>query len=487
MTFSPSLTTLSATPAAEAVTLSPATGVRPDPGRGCTVVIETMGCKLNLADSEVLARDFSRLGFEVIEPPPGTAEGMLVAPAPVDVYILNTCTVTHVADRKARQQLRNARRRFPNAYVVATGCYPARASAEVAALPEVDLVTGNDSKPELAERVVRELIARTHVPHVPTRTGIPPHRTRAFVKIQEGCNDYCSYCIIPKTRGSSRSFPPQQILAELRQREREGYREVVLTGTQLGDYGIPRPGSRRIGPDQRDQATEGNPLARLIALILQETGIPRIRLSSIQPQDVTEPLLALWWDPRLCPHFHLPLQSGSNAVLRRMRRRYTAGEFLAAASRIRAAVAGVSITTDIIAGFPGETEEDFEHTMDLAQRASFADIHVFPYSPRAGTLGTRLDRRVPDLVKQERARRLLALAQRARTAHRSRFIGATRPVLWEEQKNGVWTGLTDNYLRVYSPSLHTYAGLIEPLPLTPTAFAPPHLVPPTSYHAAYAP
>lgn len=432
-----------------------------------TVAIQTLGCKLNLADSELIARAFSRLGFQVVD---SDQPDPVEAP---DVFIVNTCTVTHVADRKARQQLRYARRRFPSAYVVATGCYPARAQAEVAAMPEVDLVAGNDAKPDLAQRVA-DAVGRGLVPRqddLPPRAYVPQSATRAFVKIQEGCNDYCSYCIIPKTRGASRTFPVDVILAELHERERQGYQEAVLTGTQLGDYGIAVPGDRREGPDHRDQSTEGDPLADLLEQVLRQTRLPRVRLSSIQPQDITARLLALWQDPRLCPHFHLPLQSGSNKILRRMRRRYRAEDYLAAIDRIHVAVPDVSITTDVIAGFPGETDDDFEATLAVARGAGFADIHVFPYSDRPGTLAVKLDGRVPEPVKRERVARLLALAGVSREAHQSRYLGTTRPILWEDRKNGLWTGLTDNYLRVYSPDSSLCAGLIQALTLTTAGFA----------------
>ncbi len=442
-----------------------------------TVAIETLGCKLNLADSELLARDFTRLGFEVVEPHQSA-----------DVFVLNTCSVTHVADRKARQQLRAVRRRLPNAYLVATGCYPARDRSDLLAMPEVDLVSGNDAKTQLAQTVTEALAERdlpasswdmagkTALRPLPELAVLPGGganpRVRAFVKIQEGCNDYCSYCIIPKTRGPSRTYGENEILGEVRTREEQGYQEVVLTGTQLGDYAIPVPGLRRRGPDQRDQSTEGEPLAGLIARLLAETAIPRIRLSSIQPQDITQGLLALWGDPRLCPHFHIPLQSGSDAVLRRMRRRYTAGAFLASLDRVRAAVAGVSITTDIIVGFPGETPEDFDGTVSTVQAAGFADIHVFPYSDRPGTLAVRLDGRVPEPEKARRARHLLDLASESRLAHQRAFEGRVRPVLWEERRSfefsptPVWHGLTDNYLRVYASEEGLRPGLTTDSSLT---------------------
>ena len=430
------------------------------------VALETLGCKLNLADSEQLSREFLQAGFRLVQPDDET-----------DVYVLNTCTVTHVADRKARQRLRAVRRRLPEAYIVATGCYPERDAAALNALTAVDLVAGNSQKPELVQLIAKRLPERlptARTPHLlepmPVRTEPPAARSRAFVKIQEGCNDYCAYCIIPKTRGTSRFFAPDAIVADILEREAAGYQEIVLTGTQLGDYGIAQPGDRRQGPDHRDQETEGNPLAALLGTILSATRVPRIRISSLQPQDLTPTLLALWDNSRLCQHFHLPLQNGSDRVLERMRRRYTSDQYVAAVQRVRERMPDSSITTDLIVGFPGETASDFEHTLRLCETLAFADIHVFPYSVRPGTLAAQFKHATPDPLKQERLQRLLSIGKSSSTAHRSRFLGATRPVLWEESASvdgGLeWNGLTDNYIRIHTRSPHLEQGMITPTKLT---------------------
>lgn len=254
-----------------------------------TVSIRTQGCKLNQADSETMARDFSEAGYRVV----GPAE-------PADIYIVNTCTVTHVADSKARQALRAASDKNPGALVVATGCYAQRAPQELAQVRGVGLVAGNGEKHRLVEMV---LAARGDQP-VACAVGEEPSilvdqgilRTRAMVKIQEGCNQVCAYCIVPKVRGRERSIPPEVLLLQVQQRVGEGYKEVVLTGTQLGSYGFDLAGAD---------------LKSLIDLLLRESGIQRLRVSSLQPQEITGELLALWDDPRLCPHFHMPLQSGS--------------------------------------------------------------------------------------------------------------------------------------------------------------------------------
>ena len=269
-----------------------------------TVAIETHGCKLNQADSEVLARRFMSAGYNVV--PLGDGP---------DIYVLNSCTVTHVADAKARQALRAARRRNPSLTVVATGCYAQRAPDQLRRVEGVDLVLGNFEKSRIVEAVLQARGVTT-VSCAEGKEGVIRSeslgRTRAMVKIQEGCNQVCAYCIVPKVRGRERSIPPEELVRLVRQRIGEGYKEVVLTGTQLGSYGFDLP--------------EGTELKTLIETVLSRTEIERLRVSSLQPQEITPELLKLWKDPRLCPHFHMPLQSGSDAVLARMRRRYSADD-----------------------------------------------------------------------------------------------------------------------------------------------------------------
>ena len=393
------------------------------------VAIETHGCKLNQADSTALATDFARSGFRLVS----TGER-------ADVYVVNTCTVTHVADRKARRSLRTARRLNPNATIVATGCYAERDPAALEALSEIDIVVGNREKLDLARKVVDARRAA----NVPCAEGtddgvLPPGslRTRVMVKIQEGCDQVCAYCIVPKVRGRERSVPPGDIVGRISQHVAGGYREAVLTGTQLGSYGFD---------------LEGIDLAGLIRRILSETGIERLRVSSLQPQEIDAGLLDLWSDPRLCPHFHLPLQSGSDAVLRRMRRRYTAGRYLEAVEEIRAAVPGAAITADVIVGFPGETDADFDQTYALCERAGFSAMHVFPYSVRPGTSAAHFDGKIGPVEKAAKMERLLELAGRQYADFRQGMLGSTHPVLWEEKVDWsgeqTWQGLTDNYVRV---------------------------------------
>lgn len=398
-----------------------------------TFAIETHGCKLNQADTLLLARQFVEAGFCQVS----TDE-------PADVYVLNTCTVTHVADRKARHALRAARRRNPDAIVVVTGCYPQRAPEDLRRLDEVDLVLGNTDKSALVRRVVEW----RGQPPVPCAVGdeigaISPRiaRTRAMVKIQEGCDQVCAYCIVPRVRGRERSIPVEQIVDEINRHAASGYREAVLTGTQLGSYGFEWPDID---------------ITRLIKRILSETSVERLRISSLQPQDIGHDLLELWSDARLCPHFHMPLQSGSNPVLKRMRRRYTAALYEETVALIRQRVPDVSITADAIVGFPGETEDDFEQTYALCQRTGFSDMHVFPYSVRPGTSAAHFDGQVTHEAKSQRLQRLLHLAEKHAAGFRERHLGTARPVLWEgiSHVNGsvLWSGLTDNYIRVSAPS-----------------------------------
>ena len=408
-----------------------------------TVAIDTHGCKLNQADSMRLFRQFQAAGYRP------AADG-----GPVDVYVLNSCTVTHVADSKARQTIRSLRRRHPDATVVATGCYAERSPEELHRMEEVDLVIGNSGKEEVVAQVMAyrdEIPAACAVGDDPETPAPRIARTRAMVRIQRGCDQVCAYCIVPKVRGRERSVPPDEIVAEIDGYATLGYREAVLTGTQLGSYGFDIPGMS---------------LTRLLERVLSETQIARIRVSSLQPQDIDAGLLSLWEDARMCPHLHMPLQSGSDRILKRMRRRYDSELYAATVRRVREAVADVSITADVLVGFPGEIPSDFEDTYALCERMEFAGLHVFPYSARPGTSAAYFAEQVAPEAKAERVRALIGLAKAHERRFRERFIGRTRPVLWEEaRQSGVssrWTGLTDNYIRVQALSSEPLANSIRP-------------------------
>ena len=383
------------------------------------VALETLGCKLNQAESESLARQLAERGCRVVPPSDGAA-----------IYILNTCTVTHIADRKSRHLLRLAQRRNPGAFIIAIGCYAERAPRELAQVTGVDMVLGNEEKARLLDVLEEQGLISTSSALLPQM-----HRTRSLVKVQEGCNQFCSYCIVPLVRGRERSLPLDEAVAEVRARVKRGYREVVLTGTQIGSY--------RNSPEL------------LIQRILIETGIERLRLSSLQPREITAGLLSLWQDSskRLCRHLHLPLQSGSDAVLRRMGRRYLTEDYAQAVARIREAIPDVAITTDVMVGFPGETDEDFAESYRFCQQMAFANIHVFPYSERPCTPATLMPEKIDEPVKKERSERMLKLARESARRFEEQFLGRTMMVLWErEVDDGVWVGLTDNYIRVVAQS-----------------------------------
>ena len=403
------------------------------------IALDSLGCKLNQAETELLARQFTEAGYRLVAPTDGA-----------DVYILNTCTVTHIADSKSRHQLRLAHRRNPGALVVATGCYAERARHELAQIEGVDLVVGNEEKPHLL-RLLREsgrLGNPTHIPGDSTSHPYDGFRTRTFIKVQDGCSNFCSYCIVPLVRGREKSLPADQVMAEVRYRLAQGYKEVVLTGVKIGAYNY-----------------NGVNLKQLLEHILTETDVTRLRLSSLQPQEISPELIGLWRDKRLCPHFHLSLQSGSQGVLGRMKRRYSANDYQQSVSLIRALVPEAAITTDIIVGFPGETEEEFEESYNFCQRLGFARIHVFPYSPRRGTQATQLPQPVEAQVKKQRSQRMLALAKESAQNFRLKFLGKVMPVLWEKQSDGVWSGHTANYIKVYTKSTQDLTNKLLPVKL----------------------
>jgi len=439
-----------------------------------TFAVATLGCKVNQADSEAISEQMSAAGF---------VQRNFEDSA--DIYIVNTCTVTHLGDRSSRQMISQARRREPGALLVVTGCYAEMNPKAVAALPGVDLVVGNSGKDALTEAIRERWTASDaaaapatmafpattqrpmlpvlpldtqHIgsdsalfsvtedeprpdnpapisPFTPDTTNSALHsRTRVQMKVQDGCDNRCTYCIVPYVRGGSRSRGIGSIVDHVQRKARAGYKEVVLTGIHLGDY----------HPDDDDQRDLGD----LIAALLRETEMPRIRVSSLEPEDFRLQWLELWQNPRMCRHLHLPLQSGSDAILRRMARRYNSARYRTIITTAKQLVPGIAISTDIITGFPGESDEDFEQTYQLAGALRFAKAHVFRFSPRQGTAAARMKGQIKDEVKKARSERLLALNDEHARCFREQFLGETMPVLIEGQKRGCWEGLTDNYLRV---------------------------------------
>jgi len=360
--------------------------------------------------------------------------------------VLNSCTVTHVADQKARQSLRAARRRNPDAKVVATGCYAQNSPKAIDLMPEVDLVVGNFDKKYLPQKI-HDLISSssTNENNLSDSNYLYPKnsRTRAMIKIQEGCNQVCAYCIVPKVRGREKSVPLSQLITQINNHVSAGYKEIVLTGTQLGSYGFDLPDID---------------LRQLIKHILSDTDLIRLRISSLQAQEIDSSLLELWSNERLCPHFHLALQSGSDDILKNMRRRYTTQQYVETVEMIRATVPDVSITTDVIVGFPGESDSNFIETYNLCEQIMFSKIHVFPYSIRPGTSASHYKNQTSNKNKSDRVKKLIRLSDKDSINFKNQFIGKTRSVLWEslrdtnDEKSNYWRGLTDNYIKVSTSS-----------------------------------
>ena len=425
-----------------------------DPARP-TFAIHTLGCKLNSADAQVIS--FALQGYGFAEVPFDAA---------ADLYIVNTCTVTQIADKKGRQYLRKARARGgAEAMVAAVGCYTAVTPEDAAAMGEVDLVLGSADK----ERVVAEAVTRfadrlapvgLADTHLHTRTT---GRTRRFIKIQEGCDANCTFCIVPAARGRSVSIGMERVCREVAESAAMGYQEVVLTGTYVGMY---RGGGRHSTVPLSTQHSALR-LPDLLHRILAGQTPPRIRLTSVGPAELKPDLLACWADPRLTRHLHLPIQSGSARVLRAMRRRYNPDQFRRAVERVRTAIPDCAITTDVIVGFPGETDEDFAETLAFCRDVAFSKIHAFPYSERRGTEAAGMPDQIRPEIKKERMAYLLALSDEGALAYHGRFVGQTMDVLWEDREpDGRWSGLTDNYLRVRTASRANLHNRIVPTLLT---------------------
>ena len=458
-----------------------------------TFAVTTLGCKVNQADSEAISEQMCHAGF---------AQRDFNENA--DVYIVNTCTVTHMGDRSSRALISQAHRRHPDSLLVVTGCYAELNPSAVAALLGVDLVIGNTQKDALAEAITRYQSSETSqtLPEQPASDNAAPvtaqehrflpmldlqhigsdesivsqdeqhnepqpdnpstlspftnevperftSRTRVQMKVQDGCDNRCTYCIVPTVRGHSRSRSIASVVEQVRRKTRAGYQEIVLTGIHLGDY----------HPDENERLDLGD----LIAAILQETEMPRIRVSSLEPEDFRLEWLGLWNNSRMCRHLHLPMQSGSDTILRRMARRYNSTRYATIVTEAKRLVPGIAISTDIITGFPGETDDDFEQTYQLAQQLQFAKSHVFRFSPRQGTAAARMKGQLREEVKKARSERLLALNEEHSRLFRQQFLGETVEVLVEHPRHDKWEGLTDNYVRV---ELHE----LPPLPTDMTSW-----------------
>ena len=419
------------------------------------VRLETLGCRLNISEIGHIGRQFVAGGHQVVGPD-----------EPADVCILNTCAVTHTAARKSRQLMRHLKQVHPGATMVVTGCYAELEREQVAALG-ADIVVGNQEKDHLFRLVAqqfgtRQIQDQTHVVQEPDYQRLyPGARTRAFVKVQDGCDNRCTYCVVTIARGPARSRVADEIVAEVQHLETIGYREVVLTGVHLGSYG------HDIG--------DRHGIFHLTRRLFDETDIPRLRLSSLEPWDLAIDFFSHWENSRLGRHLHLPLQSGCDATLRRMARRTTTKHFAQLVSTARAAIPDLSVTTDLMVGFPGETEDEFIESLDFVEAMAFARTHIFRYSARPKTPAASMPDQVPPEVAAERSQRAHQLGARMQRSFHHRFLGRTMDVLWEtgEPKgaNLLWRGLTDNYLRVSAPEGPHLRNTITPVRLvahTPT-------------------
>jgi threonylcarbamoyladenosine tRNA methylthiotransferase MtaB len=402
------------------------------------VAFYTLGCKVNFYDTEAIWQLFKNEGYEQVD-----------FEQTADVYLINTCTVTNTGDKKSRQIIRRAVRRNPDAIIAVTGCYAQTSPAEIMDIPGVDLVIGtqdreklmtfitdiqNDRKPVNAVRNIMKTREFEEL-DVPDFT----ERTRAFLKIQEGCNNFCTFCIIPWSRGLSRSRKPESVLNQARQLVEAGYKEIVLTGIHTGGYG---------------DDLENYRLANLLADLDKIDGLERIRISSIEASQIDDRVIAILnSSPKMCRHLHIPLQAGDDDILKRMRRKYTTAEFAEKIRLIQQAMPGVAITTDVIVGFPGETQEQFENGFRFMEEMKFAEMHVFPYSKRTGTPAARMDEQVDEEVKHERVHQLIDLSERMQAAYGREWVGRELDVIPEREAKGtegagLISGYTDNYIQV---------------------------------------
>lgn len=403
-----------------------------------SVAFYTLGCKVNFYDTEAIWQLFKNEGYEQVD-----------FESTADVYLINTCTVTNTGDKKSRQIIRRAVRRNPDAVIAVTGCYAQTSPAEIMAIPGVDLVIGTQDREKIMSFVgqiqgdrqpvnaVRNIMKTREFEEL----DVPDfsERTRAFLKIQEGCNNFCTFCIIPWSRGLSRSRDSHSVIEQAKQLVASGYKEIVLTGIHTGGYG---------------DDMENYRLTDLLWDLDKIDGLERIRISSIEASQIDDAMIdVLNRSDKMCRHLHIPLQAGDDSVLKRMRRKYTTEEFAAKIKRIREVMPGVAITTDVIVGFPGETEEMFERGFRFMEEVGFSEMHVFPYSKRTGTPAARMDEQIDEEVKNERVHKLIDLSEKMQLSYADRHVGAVLDIIPERDYKGApGTGLimgySDNYIQV---------------------------------------
>lgn len=399
------------------------------------VAFYTLGCKVNQYETEAMAELFENDGYE-------TVDFSDVA----DVYVINTCSVTNMGDRKSRQIIRRARKNNKNAVIAVTGCYAQTAAEEVLAIDGVNLVLGNQDRKNIVS-LVNELTSSSSINHVSDimtnhefeelQIKNYSNRTRAFIKIQEGCNQFCSYCIIPYARGPVRSRKADDVINEIKTLAQNGFKEIILVGIHVASYGFD---------------LENTSLTKLISEIDAIEGIERIRMSSIEPMTLNDEFIqSVKQSKKLCHHFHISLQSGCDETLKRMNRKYTTTQFKGIVDGLREAFDDVAITTDIMVGFPGETEDEFEKTLKFIDEVDFADAHVFQYSQRRGTPAAKRPNQIAPEIKEKRSKEVIAKTKKSRDNFLNRFVGQTVRVLFEQRSSdGMYEGKTDNYITVHA-------------------------------------
>lgn len=415
------------------------------------VALYTLGCRVNSYESEAMAEQFIKEGYEVVD----FSEF-------ADVYVINTCTVTNMGDKKSRQMIGRARRLNPEAIIAVVGCYSQIASDEVASIEGVDVVLGSRNKGEVVYWVNRTREEKKQVVEVNDvlrnkkfeELSINEYqdKTRAFLKIQDGCNKFCTYCLIPFARGAVCSKDPEQILKEVNELSKNGFKEIILSGVHTASYGVDIQGDWN--------------LVRILEEIDKIDGIERIRIGSIDPTFFTEGVIErICGLKKLCPHFHLSLQSGCDATLRRMNRKYTAAEYKEVCDNLRKYIKDVSITTDVIVGFPGESAGEFEETYKFLSDIKLSKMHIFKYSKRAGTKAADMPFQVDGNLKEERSKALIELNHKNEVEFMEGYIGRTMSVLYEEKVSGSensYVGYTENYLKVITESSEDISGKIVP-------------------------
>lgn len=403
-----------------------------------SVAFYTLGCKVNFYDTEAIWQLFKNEGYEQVD-----------FEQTADVYLINTCTVTNTGDKKSRQIIRRAVRRNPDAIIAVTGCYAQTSPAEILDIPGVDLVIGTQDRDKImpyiqqiqSERVPVNAVRNIMKTREFEELDVPDFsdRTRAFLKIQEGCNNFCTFCIIPWSRGLSRSRDPQSVVKQAHSLVAAGFKEIVLTGIHTGGYG---------------DDLENYRLSDLLWELDKVEGLERIRISSIEASQIDDKMLdVLKNSSKMSRHFHIPLQAGSDEVLKRMRRKYTIAEFEDKIRKIRDFMPDVAITTDIIVGFPGETDELFRESFEAIKRIGFSEMHVFPYSKRTGTPAARMEDQVDEEVKHARVHELIDLSEQMQLAYAEKFVGQVLDVIPERDEKGLCgegklMGYSDNYLQI---------------------------------------